>query len=145
MPKFETEHDRQAEEAAVREYCEVFGYDFFKLPLDYRLDFALTRKGGKKIQAYVEVKCRSAYYGQFPTLMLSAAKIAHGVMLARTNRVPFVVLVAFTNGIYHWNHAADSKFVAEWGGRTGTPRHSDDIEPVIHIPITEFTPLKGAK
>ena len=46
-PTYENASDRSAETVAVQKFIKSFGgeVDFIKLPLQYKMDFALTRNG----------------------------------------------------------------------------------------------------
>ena len=52
-PYYESNGDRANESAAMRQACSVWGLDFHKLPISYRLDYALT--SNDLIKGFAEV------------------------------------------------------------------------------------------
>jgi len=138
-PMYETADHRLAEDAvrdliAVNWRCKVE-----KMPISYKLDFAAVRE--RIVVAFLEVKCRQHRFGQYPTLMLSAAKWQAGCALAETYHIPFGLVIGWQDGVYWCRAQNDPSIRLEWGGRSTQTRDSADIEPVVHVPVGQFKPL----
>ena len=136
-PAYETEADRKREEACVIRFAERTRCNVRKLSGQYsRLDWlALWPYSGK--QAWIEVKCRKIRYGQYPSLILSAAKWSEGVRLAESTGALFLVLVEYMDGDYVYSfdpdHLDGGTVRLDYGGRTRATRDAGDVEPVVHI------------
>lgn len=109
-----------------------------------RLDWlALWPRTGH--HGWVEVKCRNVPHDKYKTLMVSAMKWSTGVQMAQTTGGLFIIVAAYTDcdRVYAFDpaHLAQGRVWLEWGGRTAMTRDSGDIEPVMHVPASLFTPL----
>ena len=144
-PTYVTSEDVNKAWACVCRLAAAYGYGAYKNPGQYsRIDFLLLsqsrRAPGHAI--WVEVKCRTHAFGQFPTLLISAMKWKEGIELARTTGAGFCILVNYTDGDYFYGykpaHVADGRVYLEHGGRTRNTRDGGDIEPVMHIPMSLF-------
>jgi len=72
--------------------------------------------------------------------MLSLNKIIHGMELARATDKPFLVVVEW-NDMVGW-HKVEKVHSIRMGGRVDRGDWQD-IEPVVHIPVTDFKQLKA--
>lgn len=132
-PFYETRNDLQNELDALRKIA--VRTTPVKLPLRYEIDFAMV--DGDKICAFAEVKCRTNPFGQYPTLMISAAKLISGITLSGMTGCPFWLIVQWTDKVGALEVDSISKWRMSIGGRRD--RGDDqDIEPVVHIPTTAF-------
>lgn len=139
-PFYETRKDLQNEIDALRKISVKTTP--MKLPLAYKIDFALM--DGDKIVCWAEVKCRTNRYGQYPTLMISMAKLISGITLSGMTGFPFWLIVKWTDKIGALEINGLSKFEMGSGGRRD--RGDDqDIEPVCHIPTSAFKILRDIK
>lgn len=145
-PLYETNADRGREDACAFRVSVALGCKMVKLTGQYsRMDRLATWPKGFHRHAFVEIKCRKAQYGQYPSLMLSAAKWRDGVDMAEATGGEFVIVASYLDGdwiyTYHPNHVAQQRVWLEHGGRTRNTRDALDIEPVMHISSELFLPL----
>jgi hypothetical protein len=133
--KYETKKDLQNEKIFTRKYAKQ--YDFYKLPISYRLDFAACRKGTKEIMGWVEFKRRYHKFGHFPTALFSLGKILQGLTMADITGIPFFLAVMWDDDL-RWMRVdmKDAKIL--WGTRSSKTRDQDDLEPAVHFPIDAF-------
>lgn len=135
-PTYENEQSLAVEEKTMAAAAKVWGVDYQKLPKQYRIDWALSRK---KIVCWCECKRRWNNKDAYPTLILSLSKVMHGVEMYKATEIPFVVIVEWNDGIY-WNKI-DKVGEIGFGGRKDRGDWQD-IEPVVHIPVTDFRQLR---
>jgi hypothetical protein len=144
MPRYETDNDRktQAEIAAVVEDC--WQCRLFKMREYEVVDYAMLHRVDFTITAWVEIKGRKMRVAQYPTIMMSLHKWERGVFRALITRLPFHFIVGCLEDgqiIYH-TFDRNLKLRVEWSGRTNRGMDNEDVEPVVHIPISEFNPLQ---
>lgn len=140
-PTYESEEDRIREQKCALRFGVAAKCSMRKLHGQYaRLDWFASWPSGQ--QAWIEVKCRTARYGQYPSLMLSAAKWAAGVQFAEATGAMFLVLAAYEDGDYVYrfdsDHLDNHRVRLEYGGRTKAVRDNGDMEPVVHISSNLF-------
>ena len=134
-PKYETFEDLSKETIAIKKFISSFGepVDFVKLPIQYKMDFCLI--DNKTIKTFVEVKCRTNEKIAFSTYIISMSK----VVVARSYSdfgVNCILLVQWTDQM-GWVDLSSKEWEAKIGGRKDRGDWQD-IEPVVHIPISEF-------
>jgi hypothetical protein len=134
-PRYETKKDLQNEKLFTRKYSNQ--YDFYKLPISYRLDFAVCKKGSKEVSGWVEFKRRHHKFGHYPTALFSLGKIMHGIHMADTTGLPFFIAVMWDDEV-RWMRVDMNKASILWGARTAKTRDAADIEPAAHFPIEHF-------
>ena len=136
-PIYETDADLQREKEVQEALFLMWEVDFHKLPRAYHVDWMLTKRGEAK--AFAELKCRNNPRSQYPTLMLSMHKWMHGKAMAQEIGGKFLVIVKWSDGIfYHTQGWCDVTYGV--GGRKDRGDWQD-IEPVVHIPVTDFKQL----
>ena len=131
-PRYERPRDL-VNESKVAERMAQRGIELRKMPISYRLDFAMFRDG--KLRGFAEVKTRNNRHDTYPTLMISLGKVMAARQLAEVSETRSVLLVQYLNGIYWCNFA--SPFEVAMGGRWDRA-DDDDVEPVAHFPIEAF-------
>ena len=134
-PRYETKKELQNEKLFTQKYTRQ--YDFYKLPISYRLDFAVCRKGTKEITGWVEFKRRHHKFGTYPTALFSLGKIIYGLTMADTTSIPFFIAVMWDDDL-RWMRVDMKDATILWGSRTKNTRDRDDIEPAAHFPIDKF-------
>ena len=77
-PMYETDADRKKEQALADAFKQ-HGYDFYKLPIQYRLDFVVFKDN--KAKAFIEVKHRNVRLLQYDTAMISLSKVIQATRL----------------------------------------------------------------
>ncbi len=144
MPLYETDEDLSREDR-VKFYLELcWRATLHKLPKERCIDFAATRDN--KLFAYIEVKTRTCKHNQWPTYLLSKAKYDAGIALAKQRKVPFILVVSFSDGETAWIDLTrpqnkDGKFPAfevEHWGRSDRPDDPKAKEPCIVFPMRKF-------
>ena len=142
-PMYEGDADRSNELSAITRMADAFSVEFAKLPISYRMDYAVI-KGGQ-ISGFVEVKSRNMTWGQYPNVILSMSKVEKACSYFDLLKLPSLLLVATTDGLIHYTHMHDvpSNSKLEFSGRTVNTRDSADIEPCYHIPNERFSKLDG--
>lgn len=131
-PRYERPRDLTNEQRVAARMKER-GIELRKLPISYRLDFAMFRDG--KLRGFAEVKTRNNRHDTYPTLMISLGKVMAARQLAEVSETRSVLLVQYLDGIYWCNFA--SPFEVAMGGRWDRG-DDDDVEPVAHYPIEAF-------
>lgn len=139
----ESELDRTNEAEIITHVCAEWMCEHTKMPKKYSLDYALTRNN--LVVAYVEVKDRPSWKN-YSTYMLSLYKFNRSLSLAAAQDRPCYFAARLKDSIM-WTviselprNVAENTQIGGWG----EPRDDDDIEPVVHIPISYFRELKGS-
>ena len=107
-----------------------------KLPLDYRLDFALIKS--KKIQAWVELKNRNLQSDDFNDSMINLNKWMKAKDLRDSTNIPTILAVRYKDKDIWCTLADDTEMEIRWGARTKNTRDWQDIGPAVHISLKEF-------
>jgi len=135
-PIYENGETRAAEEATIRRAADRWGVEYAKLPIQYRIDWALLRDG--KVAAWCECKRRHNRQSKYSSLMLSLSKVTHGLELASQTGLPFLVVVEWDDCLAYWK--ADRISGVRIGGRVDRGDWQD-VEPVVDIGIELFVGL----
>lgn len=141
---YESRRDLDAEEAVAAALARAWKAELPKLPISYGLDRAVYKNS--KLQGWVEIKNRPTMrWGQYPDIMVSVLKARAAFDLSGASEKPCYFVVADSAGEIRTVPFAifDHSWIRH-GGRTANTRDSADIEPVFHIPVSLFTPLKEA-
>lgn len=138
-PRYENQQDLHNERTAIEKFCTPRGLSAYKIPAnDYRIDFALIDQT-KQVKAFIEYKRRHFSVGKFPDVFLSLKKYKEGLTLAFCANVPFYFLVEFNNNVLMYANLgklpSDRKITI--GGRVDRG-DSQDMEPVVHVPMELF-------
>lgn len=137
-PKYETQSDRDNENRAVPLIEQSFHGTARKLPDNHFADFVVT-DAASRVLAYVEFKCRSFQWGDYPTVMLSVSKFAKLIATQDIRIRSFFVVQDSVGEVKAINlHRADIDYRVEYGGRTAKTRDRRDVEPVVHIKSDQF-------
>jgi hypothetical protein len=141
-PLYESEGDRTVEREAIEKIASAWGLSFAKMKISNVLDFALLN--GKKVVAVAEVKGRnysSVDIDRFGGLILSAGKILAARGWVNLLRVPFVLVVKLTDGLFYMVFEPDADWPQLSVEMAGRKDRNDwqDIEPCCLIPMNLFT------
>ena len=134
-PRYESEKDRETEREVANYLLKYHDLRCHKLPVSYRVDWAVFNKSG--LFGFIELKSRSFEKNRFSTLIISLGKYATGANLARLTGCAFWVAAKWTDALGFYR-VDDVVAHVEMGGRKDRG-DSDDIEPVVHFPVDEFT------
>ena len=134
-PKYETSEDLSKEALAIQKFIARFGgaVEFAKLPIQYKMDFCLI--DDETVCTFVEVKCRTNKKTAYSTYIISRSKI---VVAKAYNDIGIkcILLVQWTDEM-GWVDLSNNEWPVKIGGRKDRGDWQD-IEPVAHIPISEF-------
>lgn len=128
-PTYETNDDRAVQRAVLRQLCECWRCDGHEMKRFAEIDVALMRKG--RVVALSEIKGRRNAHDEYETYMVSAHKVEAGIRWERSLRVPYFVVVKFTDGLYYTRPSAVEFFLGV-GGRVDRGDEGD-IEVVAHF------------
>lgn len=131
---YETELDRQKEAKVRQHLATAWNCDYKESPELSSVDCKLLNPDGS-VAALVEIKTRTNASTKYPTYMLSAHKWRNALHMANEYRVPFMLVVQFTDGIYAAKIRTDYQIAK--GGRTDR-NDAMDIEDCIYIPMSDF-------
>ena len=140
-PQYETQLDLKREQEAIRALERVSGRKSFKLPVSYRIDFAMTNNEDE-ITSWVEVKCRKNPHKKYPTLAISVTKLMAGVSFEQKTNLPFFLVVHWPDFLGYVRISDLFEFKIIRGGRSDRNDNADE-EPMVHIPIEKFKELKS--
>ena len=131
---YETPADRKAEQAVIDVLCKRWECEWWKLPLTYRLDYALTTEDDE-VKAWLEIKCRS----EKGDIKLSLHKVMAGLELHKVTGLPFVLAVAFGDEIYWQRIVPGNMEIVMWG--MVDRGDWQDTEPMVVFPLETFKRL----
>jgi len=121
-PMYETEAGRRKEQALADAFA-AHGYDFYKLPIQYRLDFVVFKDN--KAKAFIEVKHRNVRLLQYDTAMVSLSKVIQARLLTQHTGLPAYLLNVYKDNIARFDFAGEYEIGK--GGRSdrGDPQDAD--------------------
>ena len=136
---YETEADRKKEQALADAFKKR-GYDFYKLPIQYRLDFVVFKDD--KAKAFIEVKHRNVWMWQYDTAMVSLSKVIQARLLTQHTGLPAYLLNVYKDCIARIDFAGDYKL-----GKGGRSDRGDaqDADICAYFPIGGATVLRSSK
>ena len=137
-PAYETQEDLFREVSFIERLCAVWKCGSRKLPIRYKLDYALLRDG--IIRAFLEVKTREYTRDHFNSYMISMEKVEAAQEHSRFAGVPAILAVKWQDeaGYVVLNDLKD--VTLGFGGRVDRG-DAQDMEPVVYIPISQFKAL----
>lgn len=140
-PMYETPSDIINELSVIESLSDLWGVTFHKLPIQYHLDFSISKIDGRII-GFIEVKTRTIAKSKFPTYIISMSKIQMAKSMFDTSKQPTFLVVQWTDAI-GWCRIDSFEEIPPFkiGGRTDRG-DEQDIEPVLHIPIHLFRDIK---
>lgn len=136
-PLYETEEDRAKEQSVLEYISETYSCGYQSTPHLSCVDAFLTGSDGELLAA-IEIKTRKNIKDKYPTYMLSARKWRSGLELANQYKIPLILAVKFTDGLYYTQLTENVAFGV--GGRYDR-NDSMDIEQCVYIPMEKFKPL----
>jgi len=128
-PMYETDADRKKEQALADAFKQ-HGYDFYKLPIQYRLDFVVFKDN--KAKAFIEVKHRNVRLLQYDTAMVSLSKVIQARLLTQHTGLPAYLLNVYKDNIARIDFANDYEI-----GKGGRSDRGDaqDADICAYFPI----------
>ena len=137
-PLYESREDRAHEQQLVTRFAGAFGRRARKLPLQYRLDYAIINERDD-VLAFAEAKWRSHAFGQYPTLILSLNKVLAAMHLSSAFGRDSWLVVRWADCCGYTRITGDYRVTILGRSDRGDWQ---DIEPVCHIPAQSFQLLK---
>jgi len=132
-PLYETAADLSREAKVMHTAAEKWQCDYLKLPLSYRLDFALIRNN--RLVALAEIRVRNVTASKYPTIIFSVNKRAKANQLSDQIKVPSFFVVKYDDEIRYIDFA-ETPDEFQVGGRTGANRRDQaDVELVGHYDV----------
>lgn len=89
--RYENKKTLEAEAEFMKRLAAAWNCRIRKLPISYNVDALASRNGGAC--AWVEVKCRSHKFDEYPDVILSMLKWKAGVLWAKTSNAKFIFAV----------------------------------------------------
>ena len=134
-PTYETSEDLSKEALAIKKFIASFGeaVAFEKLPIQYKMDFCLI--DDETVCTFVEVKCRTNKKTAYSTYIISMSKVVVAKAYSDIG-IKCILLVQWTDEM-GWVDLSNNEWPVKIGGRKDRGDWQD-IEPVAHIPISEF-------
>jgi len=106
-----------------------------KLPFAYHVDWMAMRANSPL--AFIEIKWReNLSISKYPEYMLSLNKWMMGKEYTNETKIPFILIVHFTEGTYYVKQ--DNLEVRYGFGGRYDRGDSQDVEPMVFIPIGAF-------
>jgi len=137
-PLYENDADLVSESLTLDLIEKKWRCEGVKLPIKHQLDYLLQRRN--RGVAWVEIKVRKNPAAQYPTYMISLTKIMAARSLSEASRLPSFLVVQWSDSVAYIRMDSLLDFEISIGGRRD--RNDDqDIEPVVLIPVRNFTNL----
>ena len=136
-PKYETIKDLYNEGSIINYVSNAWSVNFSKLPLSYKLDYAMYRDND--LMGFCEVKRRKYNRADFETYIISLDKVMQAKKLAETTNTRAVLIVSWLDRM-GWIDF-EEEFTCHRGGRKDR-NDWQDIEPVCHFKINKFKNIK---
>ena len=135
-PTYEVSQDLLNEQDIILRFIDHFGGHLtpFKMPIQYKLDFCLG--DGSSAKVFAEVKVRKNNKEKYSTYIISLSKVMAAKSIKESTGLDTVIIVGWTDCIGYTN--LNNDWPIKVGGRTDR-NDWQDIEPLAHIPISEFT------
>ena len=132
-PTYQTEKDLE-NERRVANLLAAKGYEFHKLPVQYRLDWLITEAGEPR--GFGELKARNVMKDTYPTVMISLSKVMAADALTQTTGLPCYLLLLYRDCLARLRF--DEDFTLGVGGRTDRGDHQD-VEACAFFPKERLT------
>jgi len=134
-------YENEATKARERSLAEIveskWNCELNKVSIKYRVD-CLAMRDNTPV-SWIELRCRENTKDQYPTLMISLAKVQGAKSLAQDTGLPVLLVVEWTDCVAFVD-LANVGFTLGFGGRNQM-RDWQDREPVCYIDTKEFTSL----
>lgn len=138
---YENEETKAAERRVVDEFASFIHLTANKLSVRHEIDFALC-DDDENVVALAEVKCRAVAMNKYSTLFISAMKYKEGLNYLKVFKRPVYFIIEWTDFIGYWElHDIENPDI-RWNGNKKRNDGQGDMEPVLHIPISEFVIFK---
>jgi hypothetical protein len=140
-PLYENENTKEAESKVIEQFADFLHLDANKLSFRHEIDFALC-DDDENIVAFAEVKCRNISMHAFDTFFISAMKYKEALNFLNVFKKPIYFIVKWKDFIGYWEVKELENPDIKWSGNKKRNDGQGDIEPVLHIPVSEFVIFK---
>ena len=130
---YETVDNLRSEKNVIGYVSGRWNVASFKLPMSYKLDYAMYRN--EKLVGFAEVKCRTHNFGAFPTYIISLAKVLEARRLGKETNTTPILLVSWLDVLAYLDFF--SPFTIKQGGRSDRNDWQDQ-EPMCHFDLKHF-------
>jgi len=136
-PLYESQQDRDNEQALSSIIEAEFNCQLTKMPIKLSLDFMATRDGSAV--AFIEARQRKTKMLQYPTYMISLYKVMMANTLTQATGLPCFLAVQWSDAAGICKLPAEDMDIQTGGTmRRGDPQ---DIEPVAYFDVASFKVL----
>lgn len=145
-PTYETAEHLENERNAIEQVEACWGVVCKKTPQYYKIDYTVISPSGFVV-GWAEVRGKNFARENFKTFFTSLEKAMTLVRYEALTKMPALLVIAWTDGVFCYRLKVQdlSQRQIRWDGRTVNSRGDfQDIEPVIHIPVSEFTKVSAA-
>lgn len=142
-PTYETDKHLESERKIIESIEAIHGVTLKKTPKYYHIDYCIVDVRDK-VCGWIEVRNKTFKRDRFDSFYTSLEKYLSIAKMGHLTNLPAYIAVSWTDGMFfkEVHHGDARKYPITVGGRTVNSRNDpDDIEPVIHIPIDDFTPI----
>lgn len=140
-PLYENTATKDAERIVAEKIAKRRNLTVHKLPIQYRIDFALVSQPKREVVRFLEVKCRTNLRAKYDTYLLSLLKYTSALHLTRDTGVPVLLAVQWADALGIWQVAQIDRPEVVMGGRSDRADWQDQ-EPVVMIPVSMFKILE---
>lgn len=137
-PLYESSGDLKNEQDVARELGLRWDCQFIKMPLRYHVDFAILHK--RELAAWSELKVRNYSMPEIHKMggyMLSLGKWMEAERLSKISKLPFVLVVKTTDGLWHYTTRDFEHDGISIKGRTDR-NDWQDVEPCVMFQTSRF-------
>ena len=140
------EQQKFADDIATKWNCELI-QDYrvkdgiIKPDLYMPIDYIIKQKNGKKVNGYIELKCRSVHSDKYNSLMLDLSKMMHIKQYHQYTGLPVFVGVRYINKDVYYKFNPEHKFDVYFTGRTTQTRSEYDHTQCVYINKDYFKDL----
>jgi hypothetical protein len=138
-PIYENTASKLNEEQVAAKVCAKWGCSAQKMPRKMQLDYAMHRD--KKVEAFLEVKCRTNSIFDFPCYFISLSKVLESKRIAEATGLPCFLAVRSVDQRIHMIRLDNEPFTVEIAGRFDR-NDPEDIEPCCFFEVGKFKELK---
>ena len=133
-PLYETQQDRDNEQAMSSIIERQFDCQLTKMPIKLSLDFMATRNGSAV--AFIEARQRKTRMLQYPTYMISLYKVMMANTLTQATGLPCFLAVQWSDAAGICKLPSNDMDIRTGGTtRRGDPQ---DIEPMAYFDVASF-------
>ena len=110
-----------------------------KLAIDYRFDYVVLKQGN--IKAFLEIKKRNLRTTDYADSMINLNKWMKAKQLRDSTKLPTILACRYIDKDIYCNLTEDTNYDLRWGARSKNTRDWQDIQPAVHIDISQFKDL----